>query len=59
MRALLIDQWCKEIEEKNIDMVISTTTIGEEHTLIISVEGGGTTYETLSYTSITEGDSVV
>jgi len=33
--------------------------IGEEHTLIISVEGGGTTYETLSYTSITEGDSVV
>lgn len=34
-------------------------TIGEEHTLIISVEGGGTTYETLSYTSITEGDSVV
>jgi archaellin len=33
--------------------------IGEEHTLVISVEGGGTTYETMSYTSITEGDSVV
>ena len=33
--------------------------IGEEHTLIISVEGGGTTYETLSYNSVTEGDSVV
>ena len=33
--------------------------IGEEHTLIISVEGGGTTYETLTYNSITEGDSIV
>ena len=33
--------------------------IGEEHTMIISVEGGGTTYETLTYNSITEGDSVV
>ena len=33
--------------------------IGEEHTLVISVEGGGTTYETMSYTSVTEGDSVV
>jgi len=33
--------------------------IGEEHTLVISVEGGGTTYETMSYNSITEGDSVV
>jgi len=33
--------------------------IGEEHTLIISVEGGGTTYETLTYNSVTEGDSVV
>jgi archaellin len=33
--------------------------IGEEHTLVISVEGGGTTYETLSYSSVTEGDSIV
>ena len=33
--------------------------IGEEHTLIISVDGGGTTYETLSYSSVTEGDSIV
>jgi flagellin FlaB len=33
--------------------------IGEEHTLIISVEGGGTTYETMSYNSITEGDTIV
>lgn len=33
--------------------------IGEEHTLVISVEGGGTTYETLSYSSTTEGDSIV
>ncbi len=33
--------------------------IGEEHTLVISVEGGGTTYETLTYNSITEGDSIV
>ncbi len=33
--------------------------IGEEHTLIISVEGGGTTYETLTYNSVTEGDSIV
>ena len=33
--------------------------IGEEHTMIISVEGGGTTYETLTYNSVTEGDSVV
>ena len=33
--------------------------IGEEHTLIISVEGGGTTYETMSYNSIKEGDTIV
>ena len=33
--------------------------IGEEHTLIISVEGGGTTYETMSYNSVTEGDTIV
>ena len=33
--------------------------IGEEHTLIISVEGGGTTYETLSYNSVNEGEAVV
>jgi archaeal flagellin FlaB len=34
-------------------------TINEQHTLIISVEAGGSTYETLSYTSETQGDSVV
>ena len=34
-------------------------TIGEEHALVISVDGGGTTYETLSYTSISQGDAVV
>ncbi|MED5272232.1 MAG: hypothetical protein VX613_05015 [Candidatus Thermoplasmatota archaeon] len=33
--------------------------IGEEHTLIISVEGGGTTYETMSYNSVTEGETIV
>ena len=34
-------------------------TINEQHTLIISVEAGGSTYETLSYTSVTQGESVV
>jgi len=34
-------------------------TLNEQHTLIISVEGGGSTYETLSYTSEDQGDSVV
>lgn len=34
-------------------------TIGEEHALVISVDGGGTTYETLSYTSVSQGDAVV
>ena len=34
-------------------------TIGEEHSMIITVNGGGTTYETLSYTSEDQGDIVV
>ena len=33
--------------------------LNEEHQMIISANGGGTTYETLSYTSITQGDIVV
>jgi len=32
---------------------------GQCSTCFISVEGGGTTYETLTYNSVTEGDSVV
>lgn len=34
-------------------------SVGVENTLIISVEGGGTTYETLSFTSLTEGEAIV
>jgi len=34
-------------------------TLNREDTMIISVQGGGTTYETLSYTSTVQGDSVV
>ncbi len=34
-------------------------TINEQHTLIISVEAGGSTYETLSYSSVTQGETVV
>ena len=37
MRALLIEQWCREMEAKNIDVVISPTTIGEEPTRISDV----------------------
>ena len=33
--------------------------VNEEHVLVISVDGGGATYETLSYTSETQGDIVV
>ena len=33
--------------------------INEQHELTISVAGGGTTTEILSYTSVTEGQSVV
>jgi hypothetical protein len=33
--------------------------LNEEHQMVISANGGGTTYETLSYTSISEGDIVV
>ncbi|MGY8745017.1 MAG: hypothetical protein ACKVG2_00500 [Candidatus Poseidoniales archaeon] len=33
--------------------------LNEQHTLTIQVEGGGSTYEKLSYTSVTEGESIV
>jgi hypothetical protein len=33
--------------------------INEQHELTLSVAGGGTTTEILSYTSVTEGQSVV
>ncbi|MDP6870395.1 MAG: hypothetical protein QGI21_06470 [Candidatus Poseidoniaceae archaeon] len=33
--------------------------LNEQHTLTILVEGGGSTYELLSYTSVTEGQSIV
>ena len=33
--------------------------LNEQHTLTILVEGGGSTYEKLSYTSVTEGESIV
>ena len=49
-------------ETDDDDAPVSTEcapVIGEEHTMIISVEGGGTTYETLTYNSVTEGDSIV
>ena len=34
-------------------------TINEQQTLIISVDSGGSTYETLSYVSTTQGDGVI
>ncbi len=34
-------------------------TLNEQHTLIISVDSGGSTYETLSYTSVAQGASVI
>jgi len=34
-------------------------TVGVEVMFLIMVEGGGTTYETLMFTSITEGDAIV
>jgi flagellin FlaB len=33
--------------------------LNEEHTMLISVEGGGSTYELLSFTDLTQGASVV
>ena len=33
--------------------------LNAEHTLIVHVDGGGSTYETLSYNSITQGALVV
>jgi len=55
-----------------IDLLVGTTNAwatpstdecvpvaGEEHILIIMVNGGGTTYETLSYNSVDEGASIV
>ena len=40
VRRLLIEQWNKEMISKDIDIVISPTTIGEEPTLIEDVIGG-------------------
>ena len=37
VRRMLIAQWCKEMEDKEIDVVISPTTIGEEPTRIEDV----------------------
>ena len=37
MRRMLIEQWCEEMERKDIDIVISPTTIGEEPTRIEDV----------------------
>jgi len=45
-----------------IDLTIAScmpATVGIEVMFLIMVEGGGTTYETLMFTSITEGDAVV
>ena len=33
--------------------------LNAEHTMVISVEGGGSTYETLLFTSLTQGASIV
>jgi flagellin FlaB len=45
-----------------IDLTVANcmpATVGVEVMFLIMVEGGGTTYETLMFTSITEGDAVV
>jgi flagellin FlaB len=42
-----------------LDITSCPATIGDMDTLLISVEGGGSTYELLQYTGITEGDPVV
>ena len=34
-------------------------TLNEEHSMVISANGGGSTYETLFYQSTTQGDQVV
>ena len=34
-------------------------TLNEEHSMVISADGGGSTYETLYYQSVTQGDPVV
>ena len=33
--------------------------LNEEHSMIVSADGGGTTYETLSYVGTDRGDTVV
>ena len=33
--------------------------LNEEHSMVISANGGGSTYETLYYQSTTQGDQVV
>jgi flagellin FlaB len=45
-----------------IDLTVANcmpATVGVEVMFLIMVEGGGTTYETLMFTSITEGDAIV
>ena len=50
-----------------VDLVVGDATanancepdINEEHQMMVQVNGGGSTYETLSYTSETQGDIVV
>ena len=34
-------------------------TLNEEHSMVINANGGGSTYETLYYQSLTQGDQVV
>ena len=55
----MIDLKTETDDDDTPDATECAPVIGEEHTMIISVEGGGTTYETLTYNSVTEGDSIV
>jgi archaellin len=43
----------------DIDITNCPATIGDQDTLLISVEGGGSTYELLQYTGIVQGDPVI
>lgn len=40
VRRMFISQWCETLEQNDIDVVISPTTIGEEPTLIKDIIGG-------------------
>ena len=42
-----------------LDISSCPAAIGDQDTLLIAVEGGGSTYELLQYTGVTEGDPVV